>query len=322
MMITAQGSRSTPITLPITLDSQPDLWQLVHDASARLGVPAPVEISLYPLPDVQVQPGRLLLGLPLVLELPADELAAVIAHELFHQADLGGHSAFAADNVAQVVSPESMAAAVVRGTYLALTFQRFVQQYVGPLAVAGWYPVDLWAAWRWVFQQDSAVPETAPGVRPVPLRPLGFEAEAGFAKLLAEQLAHGAELRALTFDAAPAEIWDEAAALCAIRIREAAAELLGHPVVLPVHVLELVQAGQAAEILRRCGAESPDLFPVSRVLGQVVGDALRRRGYRHEHTLRQHLLIGPAFDRIDVHAVIDPIDRGEPASAELLEFLA
>ncbi|MEO5876959.1 MAG: hypothetical protein ABIS86_04830 [Streptosporangiaceae bacterium] len=303
--------------MPISLTSQPDLWHLVRDASARLGVPMPAEISLYPLPDVQVQPGRLLLGLPLVLDLPADELAAVITHELFHQAALGGHRTFAQDEV----SPESMAAGVVRGSYLALAFERFVLQYVGPLAVAGWYPVDLWAAWRWSLRQDAALPATAPGVRPVPLRPLGFEAEAGFAKLLAEQLAGGAELRALTFDGVPEEVWDEAAARCAHRIRAAAAEIVGHPVVLPVHVLELVQAGQSTEILRRCGAESPDLFPVSRVLGPLVGDCLRRRGYRHDNTLQQHLLTGPSFDRIDLHALIDPIDRGEPASARLLEFL-
>jgi PAS domain-containing protein len=321
MMITAHGSRSAPIAQPITLESQPELWQLVHDASARLGVPAPAEISIYPLPDVQVQSGRILIGLPLVLDLPADELAAMIAHELFHQAALGGHSAYARDSVAHVVSPESMAGAVVRGTYLALTFQRFVLQYVGPLAVAGWYPVDLWAAWRWVLQQDSAAPETAPGVRPVPLRPLGFETEAGFAKLLAEQLSNNTELKALTFDAVPEEIWEEAAAMRVIRIREAAAELLGHPVVLPFHVLGLVQAGQSAEILRRCGAESPDLFPVSRVLGPMVADALRRRGYRHENILRQHVFTGPSFDRIDVHALIDPIDRGEPTPPKLLEFL-
>jgi hypothetical protein len=321
MMITAHDSLSAPIALPITLESQPDLWELVHDSSARLGVPAPAEISLYPLPDVQVQPGRLLIGLPLVLDLPADELAAMIAHELFHQTALGGHSAFASDSVTQVVSAESMAGAVVRGSYLALTFQRFILQYVGPLAVAGWYPVDLWSAWRWVLQQDAGGPETAPGVRPVPLRPLGFEAEAGFAKLLAEQLAGGAELRALTFDAVPEEIWDKAAALRVIRIREVAAELLGHPVVLPLHVLRLVEAGKATEILRRCGAESPDLFPVSRVLGPMVADALRRRGYRHDSTLRQHVLTGPSFDRIDVHALIDPLDRGEPAPADLLDFL-
>ncbi|GAB3279251.1 hypothetical protein GCM10027589_05670 [Actinocorallia lasiicapitis] len=347
--------------LPITEASQPDLWALVQDTAARLGVPAPGEIELSPVPDVAAAPGRLLLGLPYVLDLPADELAAVIAHELVHlHATVPAQGSGAADAlIAQVVSPESVAAALVHGSYLSLTFERFVLQYVGPLAAAGWYPVDLWDAWRWTLRQDRDrfhlpelagrvtallgspdLPPPAPGVRPVPLRPLGMEAEAAFAKLLAERLvaprvadghlipfapspapSGGDTLRAITFDTADQAIWDAATAACAQRIREAVAEMFGHPVILAAHVLDLVQQGRATEILRRCNAGSPDLFPAARVLGPLLADALHRRGYRPETLLQQHLLTGPAFDRLDLTALTAPVEQGRPPSALVLDLL-
>lgn len=365
MMTTASGSGA----LPISQESQPDLWLLVHDTAARLGVPAPREIALYPSPEVLAADDRLLLGLPYVFDLPADELAAVIAHELVHLHSPTG--AWTADAlVAQVVSPESVAAALVHASYLSLTFERFVLRYVGPLAAAGWYPVDLWTAWRWTLRQDRNrfdlpelagrvtallgtpdLPDPIPGVRSVPLRPLGVEAEAGFAKAIAERLTTATPqpaqddtlcltsahllpcsstlllntapegLRAVTFDAVDEQVWDDAAGQCVTRIREVVAELYGHPVIFPVHVLELVQQGRSAEILRLCGADSPDLFPVARVLGPMLSDALRRRGYRNENILQQHLFTGPAFDHLDINTLIDPVDRGEPAPQELVDLL-
>jgi len=379
MRKTAPGFGTAPAAAPITAESQPDLWLLVADTAARLGVPAPAEVDLYPVPEVVALPGRLLLGLPYVLDLPADELAAVVAHELVHLhaasrlVSAGGAGESAADAlVAQVVSPESVAAALVHASYLSLTFERFVLQYVGPLAAAGWYPVDFWSAWRWRLRQErerfeppelagrvtallgtSRVPAPAAGVRPVPLRPLPVEVEAGFAKLLAERLAAAAPgpvtppplepapcptslrlgkpvparqepqqgLRAVTFDAADAAVWEDAATRCAVRVREVVAELLGHPVVLSRDVLDLVREGRAAEILRLCGGQSPELFPVSRIMVPLVGDILRRRGYRTEHVLMQHVLVGPDFDKIDLDELIDPLERGAEPSQRLLDLL-
>lgn len=380
-MKTAPGFGAAPAALPITAESQPDLWLLVADTAARLGVPAPDEVDLYPVPEVVALPGRLLLGLPYVLDLPADELAAVVAHELVHlhaaarlvPAGGAGAETLADALVAQVVSPESVAAALVHASYLSLTFERFVLQYVGPLAAAGWYPVDFWAAWRWRLGQErerfelpelagrvtallgtSRVPATAAGVRPVPLRPLPVEVEAGFAKLLAERLGSAAPgpvtpaplppapcptsvrlgppartapepeppgLRAVTFDAADTAVWEEAATQCAIRVREVAAELLGHPAVLARDVLALVREGRAAEILERCGGQSPELFPVSRILVPFVSDLLRRRGHHPEHVLRQHVLIGPDFERVDLDELIDPLERGADPDPRLLRLL-
>ena len=194
MMKTAPGFGAAPAAAPITAEGQPDLWLLVADTAARLGVPAPAEIDLFPAPEVLALPGRLLLGLPYVLDLPADELAAVIAHELVHlcsspsrlvsagtpgqspaEPRLPGPFADEADAlVAQVVSPESVAAALVHASYLSLTFERFLLQYVGPLAAAGWYPVDLWPAWRWNLgrEQDRfGLPEPARRVRSQRPRP-------------------------------------------------------------------------------------------------------------------------------------------------------
>ncbi|WP_347674536.1 hypothetical protein [Actinocorallia sp. B10E7] len=378
-MKTAPGFGAAPAAVPITAESQPDLWLLVADTAARLGVPAPAEIDLYPVPEVVALPGRLLLGLPYVLDLPADELAAVVAHELVHLhaasrlVPAGGTGAEATADalVAQVVSPESVAAALVHASYLSLNFERFVLQYVGPLAAAGWYPVDFWAAWRWRLGQERErfelpelagrvtallgtprVPASAPGVRPVPLRPLPVEVEAGFAKLLAERLGSAAPgpvtppplppapcptsarfgkrapagsepagLRAVTFDAVDTAVWEDAATQCAVLVRGVVAEMLGHPVVLARDVLELVRQGRAAAILGACGGQSPELFPISRILVPLVSDVLRRRGYRPEHVLRQHVLVGPDFDRIDLDELIDPLERGAEPDRRLLALL-
>src|SRR5512139_92945 len=70
------------LTHPVSADEQPELWWLVHDTARRAGLPAPESIELHPAAEVQVHRNRLLLGLPYVTDLAADELAAVIAHEL------------------------------------------------------------------------------------------------------------------------------------------------------------------------------------------------------------------------------------------------
>ncbi|GAB2812541.1 hypothetical protein GCM10022221_07650 [Actinocorallia aurea] len=351
MRNTALGSGTAPAA-PVTAESQPDLWLLVQDTAARLGVSAPDEIGLHPGAEISAAPGRLMLGLPHVLDLPADELAAVVAHELARpQAPASRPLAFRAGGGASVtealvVSPESVAAALVHASYLAFTFERFVLQYVGPLAAAGWFPVDLWDAWRASRFRERRSDSAA---RPVPLRPLPVEVETGFAKALAEGLSTAAPaapvpspegcptstrlavaprepepagLRGATFDGVDEAVWEDAATRCAIGIRGAAADLLGHPVVLGTDVVALVRQGRAADILRKAGAESPDLFPVGRVLGPLLGDALRRRGYRAEQVLAQHVLVGPGFDRIDTAALIDPMERGGEPPALLLELLS
>jgi hypothetical protein len=299
-------------------------------------VAAPEVVELYPVPDVELagsgRQSRLLLGLPYVLGLDADGLADVIGHELTYQQTRRGGVVNRLP--AQGICPESVASALVDAAHVAVSFERFVLQYTGPLASAGYYPVDLWEGWRWTLRQergrqaaaasvrpvplDPSGPATAPapadgGTRPVPLRPLGITTETGFARLLAEEFLSGAgqdqRLRPVTFDEVPHEVWDAGLNRQAVAIRTAAAWLLRQPRATGPEVLGLVADGRAAEILRSAGVESPGLEPAARTLGPLVHEALRRRMYRFEHPLRQNLYVGPAWDRIDVAELLESVDQ-------------
>jgi hypothetical protein len=349
-------------TVRVSESSQPHLWRLVQETAVGVGVPAPQAVELYPVPDVEASEGRLLLGLPYVMDLDAGELAAVIAHELAYLHARAGWvlgrvpgkapgpvadpAALSADAVAaRIVSPEAAAAALVHAAHISLAFERFVLQYVDPLAAAGWYPVDLWTGWRWTFRRDCGrqdrrrirhglaarvtallgspeMPGTPASVRPVPLRPLGETVQAGFARVIAQGLAGGTPLRAATFDGVSDEVWDAAVRRrCAI-VRRSVATLLDRPGAYGQDVLAVVMSGRAAEILRVGEAESPDLASVGRVLMPLAVEALRARGYRYDHSLRQHVLVGPAGDRVDVLDLLDPIiEDGAPVPAGLTELL-
>jgi hypothetical protein len=324
-----------PITYRVGPGSQPELWRFIRDTADRRGVAAPDAVELYPVPDVELagsgRQARLLLGLPYVLGLDAGGLADVIAHELCYQQTRQG--GVVSRPPARTFSPESMAGALLQAAHVAVSFERFVLQHIGPLAGAGYYPVDLWDGWRWTLRQergrrapsaavrpvplDPSGPATAPGggTRPVPLRPLDLATETGFARLLAEEFtAHpGAgldqRLRPVTFDEVPQEVWDAGLTRQAVAIRTAAAWLLRQPRVTAQEVLGLVADGRGAEILRSAGTESPGLDPAARTLGPLVHEALRRRGYRFEHPLRQHVYVGPAWDRIDVAELLESVDR-------------
>jgi hypothetical protein len=359
-------------TLAVSEDHQPHLWRLVRETADRVGVPAPEVIELYPVPDVEAADGRLLLGLPYVTDLDADELAAVIAHELAYRhtrqgwvvgrlpapepcgasvaaassGPLAQRAALCADAVAaRTVSPETVAAALVHASHISLAFERFVLQYVEPLAAAGWYPVDLWAGWRWTLRRERdqqtrrrirhglaarvtallgspEMPGRTARVRPVPLRPLGEAAEAGFARVLAEELAgEGVRLRPVTFDGVSDDVWDAAVRRRGAIVRTAVAGLLDRPAAYGADVLALVSAGRAAEILQAGGSESPDLASAARVLMPLVVEGLRRAGYRYDHPLRQHVLVGPDADLIDVLDLLEPMEDGDPAPPGLTRIL-
>ncbi|MCW2913870.1 MAG: Zn-dependent protease [Actinomycetia bacterium] len=322
------------ITYRVGPESQPELWRFIRDTADRLGVAAPDVVELYPVPDVELARGRLLLGLPYVLGLDADGLADVIAHELTYQQTRQGW--VVSRLPAQTFCPESVASALLRAAHIAVSFERFVLQYTGPLATAGYYPVDLWDGWRWTLRQkrgwqtpsasvrpvplDPSGPAAAPApaddaTRPVPLRPLGITTETGFARLLAEEfMSHpGAgqdhRLRPVTFDEVPHEVWDSGMNRQAVAIRTAAAWLMRQSRVTASEVLDLVADGRAAEILHDAGVESPDLDPAARTLGPLVHEALRRRMYRFEHPLRQHVYVGPAWDRIDVAELLESVEQ-------------
>jgi hypothetical protein len=324
------------ITYRVGPDSQPELWRFIRDTADRLGVAAPDVVELYPVPDVELsgsdQPTRLLLGLPYVLGLNAGGLADVVAHELTYQRTRQGRVVNRLP--AQTFCPESVAGALLQAAHVAVSFERFVLQYTGPLATAGYYPVDLWDGWRWTLRQergrqtspagvrlvplDPSGPATAPddgGGRPVPLRPLGITIETGFARLLAEEfVSHpGAgqdqRLRPVTFDEVPHEVWDAGLNRQAAAIRTSAAWLLRQSRATALEVLGLAVHGRATEVLRSAGVESPGLDPVARTLGPLLHEALRRRMYRFEHPLRQHVYVGPAWDRIDVAELLESVDR-------------
>ncbi|WP_432136688.1 M48 family metalloprotease [Streptomyces sp. bgisy154] len=98
----AAGPR--PGTVAVDLDDAYGLWETVMDLADRIGVPAPTEIRLTMEANAAVSEEtgvrggtgqrRLYVGLPLLAGLRADELRAVLAHELAHCAQ--GHTRFAA----------------------------------------------------------------------------------------------------------------------------------------------------------------------------------------------------------------------------------
>lgn len=294
------GYRATP-------ENQPELWRFVQDTADRFGAAVPSRLELYPVPEVELTGTRLLLGLPVVAGLDADELAEVIGHELACErtrqdwvVGRGCHPGAA--------GPDQVASALLHSAHLAMSFERFVLRHVGPLASAGYYPADLWEGWRAQISPRG-------GGLPVPLRPLGIEVEAGFARLIAEEfgaLRGGTDLRLrpVTFDEVPPEVWDAALDRGATAIRAAAALLLRRPRATSLDVLDLALTdGQAAEVLRYAGLESPDLDPVARTLTPLIHEVLRRRMYRFEHPLRQHVYVGPAWDRVDVAELLASLDQ-------------
>lgn len=295
-----------------TPENQPELWRFVQRTADRLGVAVPTRLELYPVPEVELAGGRLLLGLPLVAGLDADELAEVIGHELVCErtrqdwvVPRGGSSGPA--------GPDQVASALLHSAHLAVGFERFVLQHVGPLAAAGYYPADLWEGWRAEVTARGAGGRG--GALPVPLRPLGIEVEAGFARLIAEEFGavrggSDLRLRPVTFDEVPPEVWDAALGRGASAIRAAAALVLRRPRATSRDVLDLaLRDGQAAEVLRLAGFESPELDPVARTLTPLIHEVLRRRMYRFEHPLRQQVYVGPAWDRVDVAELLASLDQ-------------
>ncbi|MEW2631014.1 M48 family metalloprotease [Streptomyces sp. NPDC048389] len=99
-----RGAGPRPGTAAVDLDDAFGLWETVLDLADRIGVPAPTEIRLTMEANAAVseQAGgrietwerRLYVGVPLLAGLRADELRAVLAHELAHYAQ--GHTRFAA----------------------------------------------------------------------------------------------------------------------------------------------------------------------------------------------------------------------------------
>jgi hypothetical protein len=305
------------ISYRVTPESQPHLWRFIQDTAARLEVPAPGVVELYPIPDTELTGDRLLLGLPYVIGLDAAELADVIGQELISgQARTGW--------VVNRLAADTVASALLHSAHIALGFERFVLQYVGPLAAAGYYPADLWEGWGWLAKAErvasaAPVPVNKDGMwsRPIPLRPLGIAVEAGFARLLAEQFT--GEVRPVTFDEVPHEVWDAGLARQAVAVRSTAALLLRQHRATAADVLGLVLDGRAAEILRVAGTESPDLEPAARVLTPLLHEALRARGYRFEHPLLQHLYVGPAWDRLDAADLVGSLDQ--PHALARLRYL-
>lgn len=284
----------------ITGHNQPELVRFVRDVAEWRGVPVPQHVELSPLPDITASESRLVLGLPSLFRLDAEELAEIVGHELVGAASR-------ARELAPVGGPQgaetelcAVAGVLLRAAEIAIQFERFVLRYVGPLAAAGYYPADLWEGWRAVAPRGAG--------RPVSIRPLGLAAEAGFARLLAAEFRAGVapgELRPVTFDEVPQEIWDAALSRRAAGLRAAAALLLHRPRATGIEVAEMVvRDGRAAELLRLAGVESPDLDPAPRALTPLLHEALRARGYRFTDPLDQDVYIGPSWDHLDLTDVL------------------
>jgi hypothetical protein len=280
----------------VTGDNQPELLKFVRDVAEWRGVPVPQRVELSPLPDIVASEGRLVLGLPVLYRLDAQELAEAVGHELLGAGTRSRELAPVGGPPGMEPEPCAVAAVLLGAAEIAIQFERFVLRYVGPLAASGYYPADLWDGWR------AAAPRGAG--RPVPLRSLGLAAEAGFARLLAAEFRAGVplgELRPVTFDEVPQEVWDAALSRRAAGLRAAAALLLHRPRATGAEVADLVvRDGRAAELLRLAGAESPDLDPAPRALTPLLHEALRARGYRFTDPLDQDVYIGPSWDHLDL----------------------
>jgi hypothetical protein len=85
VVLTAITSRDSAPGALVTPDTQPALYHLVSQAAGRIGVAMPAKVWLTGLPSVGLRPRhrpQLLIGWPLVASLPAEQLRAVVAHEL------------------------------------------------------------------------------------------------------------------------------------------------------------------------------------------------------------------------------------------------
>src|SRR5258708_28989042 len=117
------------ISYRVTPESQPHLWRFIQDTAARLEVPAPGVVELYPIPDAELTGDRLLLGLPYVIGLDAAELADVIGQELISgQARTGW--------VVNRLAADTAASALLHPAPIAAGFERVVLRYARPLAPA------------------------------------------------------------------------------------------------------------------------------------------------------------------------------------------
>ncbi len=87
------GAPGAPeVRLPIPRAAGDPLWEIADRAAQQMGIPAPSAIELMADPNAEVDSTDdgvvLRIGLPLLACCPADEIAAVVAHELSH-ASLG-----------------------------------------------------------------------------------------------------------------------------------------------------------------------------------------------------------------------------------------
>src|SRR5438876_2305094 len=79
----ARGStRARPATAPVDNRHHPGLAALVNDAAKRAGLDPPTAVTLGGPSRIEMAGDLLIVGLPLVWGLSADELSAVVAHEL------------------------------------------------------------------------------------------------------------------------------------------------------------------------------------------------------------------------------------------------
>lgn len=288
------------ITYHVTPENQPELSRFLRVAADSRGVPGPPVVELYPVPAVQAG-GSLLIGLPFLLGLDAQELAEVVGQELICRSP---QRALASVGAAApgVLAHQAVADALVRAAEIAVSFERFVLRYVGPLAGAGYYPADLWDGWRSIARPRGSR---------APVRPLGITVETGFARTLAEEFGARAErLRPVTFDEVPPEVWDAGLHRRAVAVRAAAALLLRRPKATGTQILHLVRAGRAAELLKLAGIESPELDPAARALTPLLHEGLRAGGYRFEHPLNQDVYVGPTWDRVDIADLLAMPDLG------------
>jgi hypothetical protein len=78
----SKGSRARPAVAPVDNRHHPGLAALVNDAAKRAGLDPPTAVTLGGASRVEMHCDLLIIGLPLVWGLSADELSAVVAHEL------------------------------------------------------------------------------------------------------------------------------------------------------------------------------------------------------------------------------------------------
>ncbi len=176
----AGSGRRVRDSVLLTPGDAPGLWAMVTELATRVGTRPPDEVRAVAEASARVSeecrfPGllagtrRLYVGLPLLIGLTADELRAVICHELGRYAR--GHTRIGADAAAAATAGKA-AADALRGTHaLSLGLDEFLSRHAGAVLREGFVPAGLFDGFAAMltdplFRDVLAAWRASPPIRP------------------------------------------------------------------------------------------------------------------------------------------------------------